>query len=217
MDIDKVLLLTKLFALAAKDTIPADSKDAATILKNLSSIETFTDRNAYAERNLDHMSSGSSRLIYSLGKGLVLKLAKNEKGIAQNKAEANPKIKSKYVNPTLKADKDGLWKISPKLEKITEKEFEELTDINFKDFGEAISYGVDKDEKKPEHFEEISKSDLYKEMIRLNKEFDILMGDVERISSWGVKDNCPVLLDTGLTSSIFNLYYDSDSDKAKGK
>ena len=48
----------------------------------------------YAEANLQHISSGSSRVIYKSG-DKAIKLAKNDRGVAQNKAEANPKMKSK--------------------------------------------------------------------------------------------------------------------------
>src|ERR1700678_1914361 len=110
------------------------------ILKELSSLETFKDRVAYAEKHLKHLSSGSSRVIYITPDQQVLKLAKNERGIAQNIAEGNPKMVSKYINKTTKQDKDGIWKISPFLDKITEKEFQEMVGIPFKHFSEAISY-----------------------------------------------------------------------------
>lgn len=212
MNINKITALARLYELIAKANKPSNEE----ILKELSSLDTFTDRIDYAEKHLKHLSSGSSRVIYKLDDDTVLKLAKNNRGIAQNKAEANPKMKSKYINNTLKSDKDGIWKTSPFAEKITEKEFEELTDINFKDFGEAISYGLrsvseNSDVEKPKHLDDISKSDLYKELVEVGKEFDLMPGDIERISSWGQKDGVPVLLDTGLTKKIFTDFYEDSS------
>lgn len=182
-------------------------------IHKLSEFETFKERVDWAEKKFDHLSSGSSRVIYKLPDGTVLKLAKNKRGVAQNKAESNPEMKSKYINPTIKSDKEGVWKISPCATKITEKEFEELTDINFKDFGKAISYGLRKvadnsGEDKPECFEEVSKSDIYKELVKVGKKFDLMPGDIERISSWGQVDGQPVLIDAGLTAEIFEDFYE---------
>lgn len=174
-------------------------------LNKLSKIETYKDRIAFAEKHFEHLSSGSSRIIYLTDDKQVLKLAKNDRGIAQNKVEA--KVKSKYVNKTTKHDPDGIWKLSPYCDKITEKEFETITGVPFKEFSEAVDHGVSKDKKKPKHFDTISKSSIYKEMLRLNKEYKLLPGDLTRISSWGKCDGVPVLLDAGLTREVYDDFY----------
>ena len=192
----------------------ATSTPLPEILKELSSLETFKDRVDYAEKHLKHLSSGSSRVIYTTPDDQVLKLAKNERGIAQNKAEGNPKMVSKYINKTLKQDKDGIWKISPFLDKITEKEFEELVGVPFKDFSEAISYGLQdvsgNSHEKPKGFEKVEKTEIYKELISIGKKWDLMPGDIGRVSSWGVVDGHPILLDAGLTSAIYKKYYTSN-------
>lgn len=204
--------IDRFFKLAVEaEELPPDSKDLDTVLKNLSDLETFTARVDYAEKNLKHLSSGSSRVVYVLpGEKEVLKLAKNDRGVAQNKVES--KLKCKYVNKTTRACKDGCWKISPFLDKITEKEFEKLTDISFKDFGEALSYGL-KDissdsPKKPKNFDEIAKTEIYKDIVECSKEHDLLPGDLARISSFGQVDGHPTLLDAGLTRKIYDKFYE---------
>lgn len=205
-------LINNFFKLAAEsEELPENSKDVSTILKNLSSLETFKARVDYAEKNLKHLSSGTSRVVYVLpGEKEVLKLAKNERGVAQNKVES--KVKSKYVNETVKSCKNGCWKISPFLDKITEKEFEELCGVNFKDFGESLSYGLKEiskdDKKKPKCFDEVSKTKIYKDLTDCAKKNKLLAGDLKRISSWGVNGDTPVLLDAGLTKEIFDEFYE---------
>jgi hypothetical protein len=183
------------------------------ILKELSSLETFKDRVAYAEKHLKHLSSGSSRVIYITSDNQVLKLAKNERGIAQNIAEGNPKMVSKYINKTTKQDKDGIWKISPFLDKITEKEFQQMVGIPFKHFSEAISYGLQdvsgNSHPKPEGFEAVAKTDLYQELVEIGERFHLMGGDLGRVSSWGREDDHPVLLDAGLNRQIYDFYYDT--------
>ena len=194
----------------------ATSEDSSAVLKELESLDTHTARKEYAEKHLEHLSSGSSRIVYKTPKGTILKLAKNDKGIAQNKAEANPKMKSKYLNEIVGHAPNYVWIETHYLEKITTKQFEEMTGLKFDDFGESIRYGLKKvsgntDLEKPENFEKVEKSDIYKEMHHIGTEFKLMPGDLARISSWGVKDKHPVLIDAGLTADVFEKFYEDHS------
>lgn len=202
----------KFFSLAAtKEELPENSDDQKTILKNLEKLETFAARVKYAEKNLKRLGAGSSRVVFVLPDENILKLAKNDRGIEQNEVESNPKMKSKILNKILGKAKNHAWIITQYLDKIKEKEFEEMTGINFKDFGSAISYGLqdvaDTTRKKPKCFDEVSDSFVYKELERLGEKFSLLPGDMIRISSWGCRDGHPVLIDAGLTKAIFDKYY----------
>lgn len=207
---------TMFYSLAAGEELPADSKDLKVVLSNLEKLETYNARKNYAERNLEHLSSGSSRIVYLTPGKTIVKLAKNDKGIAQNKAEANPKMQSKYLNKIISCANNYSWCETYFLEKITEKEFEEMTGLNFDEFGDAIRYGLknvsgNTDKEKPENFEKIAKSDIYKELKDIGEKFKLLPGDMARISSWGTKDGRPVLIDAGLTADIFEEFYEDSS------
>lgn len=214
MRIDDLLKLAQEFySEAAKKTekLPPNSDNVKEILKNIEGMDTFAAKKKYAEKNLERLSSGSSRIVYVMPDGTVLKLAKNERGVAQNKAEGNPKMKSRYLNETIGLAKNHSWLNTYYLDKITEKEFEEMTDIDFKLFGKCISYGLKKissdSEKKPKDFDKIAKTKIYKEFERLGKEFNLLPGDMSRISSFGQRSGHPVLIDAGLTRKIFDKFY----------
>lgn len=213
MNIDKLLKLANHFLKLATESeeLPANSKDINVVLKNLTDLETFKARVDYAEKNLKHLSSGSSRVIYVLpGEKEVLKLAKNDRGVAQNKIES--KIECKFINKTTRACSEGCWKISPFLDKVTEKEFEKLSGFNFKEFGDALRYGLKdisgSDVDKPKNFDEISKSEMYKTLVKCAEKYDLMPGDLVRISSWGQVDGHPTLLDAGLTKEIFEEFYE---------
>jgi uncharacterized protein YpmB len=217
MNVNKLLrFATMFYSLAAGEELPENSDDLKTVLSNLEKLETFAARKKYAEKNLEHLSSGSSRIVYLTKDHTIVKLAKNDKGVAQNEAEANPKMKGKFLNKVLGCADNHAWIEVCYLEKITEKEFEEMTDIKFDDFGEAIRYGLrkissNKDLEKPNNFDEVSKSALYKEVQEVAEEFKLLPGDIARISSWGEKDGHPVLIDAGLTRDIYDEYYEDTS------
>ena len=120
---------------------------------------------------------------------------------------------SKFINSVLDNSKDFVWIEVPFLEKITVKEFEKMTQLDFEEFGNAIRYGLKSisgsSKAKPKNFEEVSKSEIYKELIKIGKKVELMSGDISRISSWGAKDNHPVLIDAGLTKDIFDKFYDS--------
>ena len=97
MNADKILRIANFFmALASgQEELPENSKDLKTVLKNLEKLDNYSSRKEYAEKNLKHLSSGSSRIVYLTPNETILKLAKNDKGLAQNRAESNPKMKSR--------------------------------------------------------------------------------------------------------------------------
>jgi len=214
MDYTKLVKLAQFFYSLATEAeeLPDDSKNLKTILSNIDKLETFRAKIDYCEKNLKHLSSGSSRIVYSTPNNTVIKLAKNNKGIAQNKVECNPKMKSKFLNKILDCSKDYNWIEVEYLDKITESEFEEMTGLNFKEFGNCLKYLCKKSSgKKPDGFEDCKDSEVVQEMVRLCKDFNLLYGDIERISSWGCKDNKPILIDSGLTRKVYDTYYDSSS------
>lgn len=220
MNPNKLLRFANVFySLATSEELPPDSKELGTILSNLAKLETYSARKKYAEKNLKHLSSGSSRIVYLTPSKTIVKLAKNDKGIAQNKAEANPEMKSPFLNKILGHASNYSWIETPYLDKITGKEFEDMTGIPFSDFDEAIRFGLkdvseDKDATKPKNFDKVSQSEIYKEMKRVGERFKLLPGDLARISSWGTKDGRPILIDAGLTAQVFADFYEDDSSKS---
>src|ERR1700690_1105740 len=184
MNANKLLRFATLFqSLAAGEELPPDSPDLSTVLKNIEKLETYGARKKYAEKNLEHLSSGSSRIVYLSSDKTIIKLAKNDKGIAQNKAESNPKMKSKFLNKIIKHANNFSWVETYYLDKITTKDFEKITGLDFDNFGDSIRYGLkdisgNSDREKPEDFEKIEKSEIYKELHDIGKEFKLMPGDL---------------------------------------
>ena len=217
MNPNKLLRFANLFySLAAGEELPKDTDNLKQMLSNIESLETYNARKKYAERNLEHLSSGSSRIVYLTPAKTIVKLAKNDKGIAQNKVESNPKMQSKYLNKIISSAKNNAWLETHYLDKITEKDFEEMTGLKFEEFGDSLRYGLkdvsgNKDTEKPDDFDKVSKTDIYKELKDIGEKFKLLPGDLARISSWGTKDGHPILIDAGLTRDIFEEFYEDSS------
>lgn len=217
MNVNKLLrFATMFYSLAAGEKVPPDTRDYKTILENLTRLETYQARKQYAENNLKHLSSGSSRIVYLSPDKNILKMAKNDRGIAQNKVEANPEMKSKYLNEVIGHAPNYSWIETHYLDKISKPEFEDMTGLRFDDFGDSIRYALknvsgNTDLEKPSNFAKVEKSEIYKELERIGQKFQLMAGDLARISSWGTKDGRPILIDSGLSKKVFENFYEDDS------
>lgn len=208
---DRIIKRAFLFYSLAKEY-----KELYDILDSAEKLDTYKDRESLLEKKLKRISSGSSRIVYSYNNDIVVKFAKNEKGIAQNKAESNIKIKSKYVNKVIDKSKKYNWITCAYLDDLKEKDFKELIGYSFKDISECFLYSLkklsDSKYKKPKNFDEISKTSFYKDILNIAEKYKLMPGDLSRISSWKKKNNNPVLVDMGLTKKVYDDYYDSSEE-----
>lgn len=86
----------------------------------------------YASAMLPALGAGSGRTVYALSGGKALKIAKNEKGVAQNKAEvdisqSNPN--SPYVTRTFDFSPDYKWIVAEISKPMNKSEFEQFTQV----------------------------------------------------------------------------------------
>ena len=185
------------------------------ILKEISELKDYDDRVELAGKEFEELGVGSSRIIFKMSDSLVLKVAKNEKGIYQNASEME--IHSPCLNNVLAADTEGKWVIVRFTDSMSADEFEEAVGIPFKTFGSAIFYRAnnEKHEDKPRDYDEIIEHPLFVCIFDLVMDYELQAGDVLKISSWGMLEGKPVLRDFGLTKDIYAEYYEDDSDNNK--
>lgn len=193
----------------------------------LKSLKTFKDRKNYCDKYLGfNVGSGSSRLVYQLDDEKVLKLAKNEKGIAQNEQEYYFG-QDKFVDVTPHVFKEMCdldnftFIVSEYVLPAKEKDFMELYGINFNTFISVINtvgtwYGkrsyfgaqVLSDEEM-EHLQD-ENPDI-QEFVDYVSNYRPPIGDMLRLANYGMvmREGSPqiVLLDSGLSDEIYNKYY----------
>lgn len=133
------------------------------------------------------IGAGSSRQVFDLENGYVIKAAMNEAGLAQNKSEYEI---SAYDNSYLFAkviqvSGDYRLLIMEKARKI-----------------KNISYVW-------EYFNVSGKKELFnsKEMQKIKNNYDLLLGDFDRKSNWGIINGRPVIIDYGFTREVKARYY----------
>lgn len=134
-----------------------------------------------------YIGSGSGRQVFDLGNGYVIKVAKNQAGIAQNKSEY--KI-SFYDRSDLFAK---VIQVSNDFSLLIMKKADKIKDISF-----VWKY-----------FNVTNKMELFnsKELQNIKTSYNLLLGDFARENSWGMINGKPVIVDYGFTREVREKYY----------
>ncbi len=130
---------------------------------------------------------GSGRIVYDLENGYVVKVAKNNKGIAQNKAEYKISL----------SDNTNLFaKILGASENFKYLVMEKA--VRIKDIYYVCKY-----------FNVRNNKELYqvKELQNISSKYGLLLGDLRRSVNWGLLNGRPVIIDYGYTDEVRKRYY----------
>lgn len=132
------------------------------------------------------LGSGSGRVVYDLNNGYVVKAAKNGKGIEQNKAEQQ-------------ISDMGDWKIFAKVVAYSDDYsllvMEKARRI--RSFKEVWSYY------RVSNNRQLFSSDEFRPILVKN---ELLTADLCRLSSWGIINERPVIIDYGFTRKVMKYY-----------
>jgi hypothetical protein len=189
------------------------------------SLPSFNKRILYCQQHLTRLSSGSSRIVYQIDNDKVLKLAKNQKGIAQNEQEYDPSLSQLGVAPNIynESDLDNFtFLVSDYVLPAKEKDFEHVFGFDFYTFcsvltwadslfnGKRYRYSVPPMEDEDAIYLIENDADL-DEFYQYVTNYQPPIGDMLRIQNYGIK--CEdgrtkvVLLDSGLNQNIWDTYY----------
>ncbi|MBP1754773.1 MAG: hypothetical protein H6Q59_1171 [Firmicutes bacterium] len=137
--------------------------------------------------NYKCIGTGSGRRVFDLGNGYVVKVAKNNKGIAQNEAESHISSSnhSKLFAKTIQVSEDFRLLIMEKA-------------VRIKDFSEVRKYFKVKSNKELFQLEEIKS---------VYPNHNLLLNDLYRTANWGMINNHPVIIDYGFTQRVRRKYY----------
>lgn len=185
-------------------------------------LKKFSERVKYCEEHLKRISSGSSRIVYMIDNEKVLKLAKNEKGVAQCETEiqwGQDRYYGEILAKTLDSHPDGLWVEMELARKLKKHDFLRLDNIDFEVFARYLK-NVELENKGQRpiyniadvYLEVFHESQFANTLISFMHDSDSPAGDFMKGSSYGVvmRDGHEtiVLIDFGLTGDIYSTYYD---------
>jgi len=187
------------------------------------SLNSFNKRIQYCEAYLQRISSGSARIAYKIDDNTVLKLAKNSKGVAQNEVEGQRDYYRDNIGcfaEVYDVDKNYLWLEMQLARKAKPSDFKRLTGYDF----QTVCYWIDyckPDRYCPNPMKRFFTSEEFHDnwddygLLSLLQEYignyDVPIGDLKRISSWGVVNGEDgeqlVLIDYGLDECVYNNFY----------
>lgn len=205
--------------------LPADWDPAA-----LGHDKTFKSRLEYAKERAQRLGSGSSRVAFIIpdqGRDTVLKIAKNNKGLAQNEAELDI-LNDGYVGkldiviPLIDYDKENpqpTWIQTELAQKASDMKLSKIMRSGrylFYVVGYA-QYLLGKTDWSAmqglEHLKKLSDEDaeIFREYATQIAEVlsatSLQAGDLDRAANWGLYNGKPVIIDLGYTESVAKLYW----------
>lgn len=133
------------------------------------------------------IGTGSGRIVYELENGYVVKVAKNNKGFAQNKTEYKIALSD---NTNLFAK---VLAVSENFKYLVMEKAIKISDI----------YYVWK------YFNVRNNKELYrvKELKNISSKYGLLLIDLRRPVNWGLLNGRPVIIDYGYTKEVRRRYY----------
>lgn len=194
---------------------------------------TFKQRLAYALERAKKIGTGSSRvatIIEYQGRPTVLKIAKNQKGLAQNSVEADI-LSDGYASqlgiliPIIDYDeqnREPTWVHTELAQKANEKQLcqlmgcdnlSQLINMAWAIVGKRSYLGnyqgyVEYLQKHGKNEQDIETMTEYaNKLAELNSNFDVELGDFARAANWGLYNGHPIIVDVGFNSNVLNQYY----------
>lgn len=194
---------------------------------------SFKSRLAYALERAKKLGIGSSRVatvIEYQGRPTVLKIAKNQKGLAQNSVEADI-LSDGYASqlgiliPLIDYDeqnREPTWVHTEMATKASEKQLcaiikcdnlSQLVSMAWSITGKKKYLGtyqgfVDYLRQKGKSEQDIETVTEYANILAdLNSNFDVELADFGRAANWGLYQGKPIIIDVGFNSNVLNQYY----------
>lgn len=170
----------------------------------------------YAKNSLPDVSGqGSARIVFKLG-DKALKIAKNKKGLSQNKKEVeihNKHGANELITKIYDSSPNGVWVLSELVAPLKfEKDFQKFTGIDIVTLKSYLFVEPEDFEELEEEFElmDIGKkeADFILNASKLFRDTNLIGGDFIRPDSWGVSSRGDViLLDYGMDSDLYKKMY----------
>ncbi len=199
--------------------------------------KTFKSRLEYALQRAPRLGGGSSRVAFTIpdqGRETVLKIAKNNKGTAQNQAEADILDdgylgKLDIVIPLVDYDKtnrEPVWIQTEKANKVSQQKLAKMLHAGGRwpmtNFLYAVDNAVGSRQKYMPTLDQVKQDmldngsteqdieifmDYVDQVADLVNSSSLLAGDLGRAGNWGEYQGRPVIIDLGYTSAVHDLYW----------
>ncbi len=202
-------------------------------LDYLTSCKSFSKKVKYCKEMLgEPIGNGSSRMVFQIDDETCLKLAKNEKGVAQNMEEMSI-VRDGFISYIPKVyngsdEENGLWIVTQYVLPAKAVDFKKVLGIPFNDIISFV-YHTDRrfnyklgdyslrasDKAIFELYQKYEDNDavieLFNDIHDLKANYDQFVGDLAATRNWGLtRENGTehlVMLDTGFSEEVYNQFY----------
>lgn len=184
------------------------------LLKSLSDAKDFEDAVKIADDKLDKLGEGSARAVYKISDKLIIKVAINDRGIAQNLSEMSFDAQCDCLAKVHLADGKGKWLVMEFTKSINNDEFTKLVGHSLKTFSDALFYAFNNesdDFSKPRDYDTIKKLPLFQCLGKVIMSENSLIGDWSKLSSYGELNGKVLVRDYGFNKHSHKLYQSSSS------
>jgi hypothetical protein len=181
-------------------------------LTQLSLLKSFAAKIKFCNENFQKIRAGSGRIAYHYSPTLILKLARNSRGIAQNNVENDNFIQQHYkdlIAQVKDSAPDDSWMIFEKAERISPGSFKAAKGFSLSELKQYLLYvqkGI-RGNIDPKLIDKLDEDLWVQELRDMIGNFDMNVGDIDRASTWGKVNNKIVIIDYGLTNQNFNEFY----------
>lgn len=202
-------------------------------MEQFKALTSFAARKRYADEHLQKIASGSGRHVYVIDNDMVLKLAANKKGLAQNQEEhsiSSMNWNENEITKVIDSHPNNLWIESERAKKVTPNRFKELSGYRVEDVGTFLQkYDHNANGRGQYYGGQLNKeleADMWENEFTTGLgdmigNFAQSAGDLGRISSYGEvnRDGNPqiVLIDYGLSHDVLDTYYRRQREGVEGE
>ncbi len=209
-------IVTENISIAEESTIDEATYPENFDLEKFKQLTSFKQRVDYCNSTLRKLGSGSSRIVYLVDDKTVLKLAKNQKGIAQNEVEigASDTYYSDITAEVFDYDENSLWLEMELAKPINKARFQQILGYTVENFGIWVTNLWNLNNRRKSYYtldkqveEIINESDFANSVIAFITDYGLAPGDLGRISTYGEFDGEVKIIDYGLNDDVLNSYY----------
>lgn len=175
-------------------------------------LNTLDELLSFAKSNYPILGIGTSRAVFNINDKYALKIAKSEKGLAQNKTEARLSNKSPLLAKIIKTHPKNFWILMEIAENATEEDFKRISKIDIDDLFEYLLIKTtEKEPTLPPDLQRLDNMQLPKELLDFALKYNLAINDLYDIENWGIvkRNNTPtlVIVDFGVDLSTWYEYY----------
>lgn len=224
------ITLSELCRIITESVMDEMAYPAGFSLDTLKSLGSYAKRVKYCQQHLKKIGAGSSRVVFAVDGEKVLKVAKNEKGVAQNQEEMQDWRKEYYdcFAKVYDATEDGTFLEMQAARRAKASDFKRITGYDWEVMCAWIQYTASlytppsKMPYRDHTYDALFDSNEWAELLNDYNIFQAIhgylcdtctgaYGDLTRLSSCGVvsengQENL-VIIDFGLTDEVFDSYY----------